>query len=298
VRELAAVAHCGKSYVHDLETGRRRPNEAIARGLDDALVAGGQMVARLRQAVVDADAPENEAVEPARRVAASDVGAETLNRLEHGADTLAMAYATTPPELLLPRVRRHLDYVMSLIDARKTLAQHRRILVIGGWLALLRATLHIDLRQGTAADAYLVTAGQLVEQADHPEIAAWCLETKAWDVLTSGDFRQALELSQRAQAIAPRGGSALIQATAQEGRAWARLGDRAQTRRILDLALLAPGKPDEAAGAAGRAITSGRIVPSNGRRAREVMSGVQVAGVPEARELREAYETFRPAPSS
>jgi hypothetical protein len=282
---------------------------------------------------------------------------------------MAMAYATTPPVLLLPRVRTHLDYATSLVDARKTLVQHRRLLVVGGWLALLRATLHIDLRQGAAADAFLGTAAELAGQAEHREIAAWCLETKAWDVLTSGDYQQALDLSRHAQAIAPAGSSAQVQATAQEGRAWARLGDREQTRLVLDrvealaghrpvpehpehhyqydpakarsyaattlawsgdpaaevvarevigelqaagarprrvasaqldlgLALLAASKPDEAAATAKLAIGSGRIVPSNWWRASEVMAGVQKSGVPEARELREEYEAFRPVKPS
>jgi tetratricopeptide (TPR) repeat protein len=277
-----------------------------------------------------------------------------------------MAYATTPPDRLLPRVRRHLDYVGTLVDARKTLVQHQRLLVIGGWFALLRATLHIDLQQNAAADAYLQTAAELAEQTGQREIAAWCLETKAWDVLTGGDYRQALELSQHAQAIAPAGGSAVIQATAQEGRAWARLGDRRQSgralarveqlaeqrtppdhpehhyqydpakahsyaattlawagdpaaesvardviaelqaesarpRRIasahldLGLALLAAEKPDEAAGAARLAITSGRIVPSNWWRAAEVVGGVQRAGISEARDLRDVAEAHRPS---
>ena len=43
-----------------------------------------------------------------------------------------------------------------------------------------------------------------------------------------------MELSQHARQVAPQGSSAFVQATAQEGRAWARLGDRAQTRRTLD----------------------------------------------------------------
>jgi transcriptional regulator with XRE-family HTH domain len=365
VRELAAMAHCGKSHIFDLETGRRRPTLAIARGLDDALAAHGRLAGMLHAAAPGNDDSEIDAIELARRVSASDVGNETLDRLERAADTMAMAYARTPPAELLPRVRRHLDYVSSLVDARKTLAQHRRLLVVGGWFALLRATLHIDLRQSAAADAYLVTASQLADQAEHPEIAAWCLETKAWDVLTSGDFRRALELSRHAQAIAPQGSSALVQATAQEGRAWARIGDQAQTRIALDrvehlagsrqapeqpehhhqydpakarsyaattlawsgdpaaeavardviaeletdgtrprrtasarldlgLALLAADKPDEAAAAASLAITSGRIVASNWWRAREVVAGVQRAGVLEARDLRDEYETFRP----
>lgn len=104
---------------------------------------------------------------------------------------------------------------------------------MGGWLSLPRATLHIDLRQTFAADAHLEAAAELAEQTGHREIAAWCLETKAWDVLTSGDFRRALELSRHARAVAPSGGSAIVQATAQEGRAWARLGDRKETGKAL-----------------------------------------------------------------
>jgi hypothetical protein len=59
------------------------------------------------------------------------------------------------------------------------------------------------------------------------------LETQAWQVLTAGDYRRAADISQAAQRTAPKSGSAFIQATAQEGRAWARLGDARQTRATL-----------------------------------------------------------------
>ncbi|MEV4708995.1 helix-turn-helix transcriptional regulator [Actinoplanes sp. NPDC049316] len=366
LRELAAAVHYGKSYLHELETGRKPATEAVAARLDNALGAGGRLAATLRPATMDDAGSEIEALELARRVAASDVGAETLDRLERAVDAMAMAYATVPPADLLPRVRRHLDYVSTLVDARKTLVQHRRLLVVGGWLSLLRATLHVDLRQSAAAGAYLSAAAEFAGQAAHHEIAAWCLETKAWEALTDGDYRQAVQLSQHAQEVAPRDSSAFIQAIAQEGRAWARLGDRARTRRVLDrvehladhrsdpelpehhyqydpakahayaattlawagdpaaevvarhviaeleaegarprriasakldlgLALLAADKPDEAAAAASEAIGSGRIVPSNWWRAREVVAGVQRAGILEARGLREQFEAFLPA---
>ncbi|WP_440085359.1 hypothetical protein [Streptosporangium sp. LJ11] len=96
-------------------------------------------------------AEEIEALEPARRVAAGDVGAETLDRLEPAVDDLAMAYQATPPAELLERVRRHLSYVSHLVDAKKTFAEHRRLLTAGGWLALPASTCHIDLRQFEAA---------------------------------------------------------------------------------------------------------------------------------------------------
>jgi transcriptional regulator with XRE-family HTH domain len=232
-RGLAGLVTHGKSYLQELETGEKPPNLAIARRLDKALDTGGRLAATLRPAGPDEDESEIEAIELARRVTASDVGPETLDRLERAVDKMAMGYATIPPAELLPQVRRHLGYVSSLIGARKTLEHQKRLLVVGGWLTLLRATLHIDLRQCLAADAFLAAAREFAGQAEHREIAAWCLETQAWDVLTGGDYRQALQLSQHAQEIAPRGGSAFIQATAQEGRPWARIGDQVETGRVL-----------------------------------------------------------------
>lgn len=235
-RALAKAAYCSSSYIEDLEKGRRTsPHREHVHRLDAALGAAGRLAAILYPPPMPDDADsEIEAIDLVRRVTASDVSPETLDNMESASDRMAMAYATTPPDLLLPRVRRHLDYVVHLLDARKTLDQHRRLIVIGGWLSLLRATLHIDLRQTHAADAYLDTAAEMASQVGHPEIAAWALETRAWDVLTNGDFRRALELSQQAQAVAPEGSSAQLQAIAQEGRAWARLGDRVRTREVLD----------------------------------------------------------------
>jgi transcriptional regulator with XRE-family HTH domain len=231
-RHLAGLAHYSSSYLHDLAVGKKAPTLDAAQRLDDALSTGGTLTELLSPAETGGD-DELDALELARRVDASDVSTGTLTRLERAVDELATAYARTPPEVLLPRVRRHLRYVTQLADARATLAQRRRLLVAGGWLSLLAATLHVDLRQSDAAAARLATARTLAEHADHPEVAAWCWETQAWDALTDGDYRRALDLSQRAQAIAPAGSSALIQATAQEGRAWARIGRSAETRDAL-----------------------------------------------------------------
>ena len=181
--------------------------------------------------------------------------------------------------------------------------------------------------------------------------------------LTAGNYRHAVTLSQGAQQAAPRDSSAYIQATGQEGRAWARLGDPGQTRAALgrvesltaalpmpdrpehhfqydpakaeaytattlswigdpaaeqfardvlhrlespavgpprhrrassarldlSLALASREKHDEAAGTALQAVTSGFLVPSNYWRAREIIGAVSARGVPEARDLEDAY---------
>jgi hypothetical protein len=322
-------------------TAKAQPALELGRELDDELAA----------------------VELARRAEVSDVSDGTLERLELAHDDLATAYSRMASAELLSSVRAHLGYTTSLLDGRATLAQRRRLLVSGGWLSLLAATCLIDLHQERPAVAYLRTAGQLARETGHAEIAAWVIETRAWLVLTSGDYRQAAELSRAGQQAAPRGSSAAIQATAQEGRALARMGDTVGTTRVLTrietlvaplpmpdrpehhyrydpakaeaytattlawvgdpaaerfargvlarlespadgpprhrraatarldlaLALVAGGKPDEAAVTAMQAVLSGRIVPSNYWRAREVITAVAARGVPEARELAEAY---------
>ena len=74
----------------------------------------------------------------------------------------------------------------------------------------------------------------------------------------------------------------------------------ALARLDLALALTAADKHDEAAGVALEAVTSGRLAPVDGRRAREIVLAVTERGVPEAAQLAEAYretcdEPGRPA---
>lgn len=231
--ELAKLAHVHRGYVSHIEHGERWPSRQIAEALDTALGArrtlldtwhatdAAHSTTAAHGGTQPADADDLDAVELARRVAASDLGNETLSQLETAVDDLATDYPVTAPDELLGRVRTHLGYVSRLIDARATLAERRRLLVVGGWLALLAATLHIDLEHHRLARSWLNTATSLARQAEHDEIHAWRYETEAWQVLTGGDYRRAVDLAQAAQQIAPRGSSAEIQATAQEGRAWA-----------------------------------------------------------------------------
>jgi transcriptional regulator with XRE-family HTH domain len=244
VRELARLVPCNPGHISNLCSGKSRPSPELAEALDERLEAGGALRAlapdrapgrhRLTPARADgAIADEIAALDLIRQAEATQVGSGTVERLELAVDDLATAYPSTPSAVLLDRVRGYLGYVSRLLDAKTTLAEHRRLLVVGGWMSLLAATTLIDLHRDRAAAAHLRTAAQLARETGHAEIAAWCLETQAWQVLTAGDYRLAADISQGAQRIAPKSGSAFIQATAQEGRAWARLGDAAQTRAVL-----------------------------------------------------------------
>ncbi|GIF04463.1 helix-turn-helix domain-containing protein [Actinoplanes siamensis] len=130
-RQLASLSSVSHAQISDLEKGRRRPTPDIAKALDEALHACGRLTATMRTPAPDDVEGEPEAIELAQRAAASDASDETLKRIEKAFDQVAMAYATTAPAELLPRVRRHLRYIDQLLSGRATLAQRRRLLVVG-----------------------------------------------------------------------------------------------------------------------------------------------------------------------
>lgn len=244
---LAESVGVDRSTVARWEQGRTEPYPEHRSGLAKALGVDYHELDRLISAapptrhtsdvfsiaVASAQEDSDEAGELARRVAASDVGDATLTYLESGFDDLACRYQFEHPSRILLEINQSLSNVGKLLDARKTLHEHRRLLLVGGWLSLLGATVLIDLKRDRAASTYLATAMSLAEQAENPEIIAWCYETRAWQALTSGDFRMAVDLSRAAQSFAPHGSSIMIQAAAQEGRGWARLGSRGDTYRAI-----------------------------------------------------------------
>jgi hypothetical protein len=172
----------------------------------------------------------------AARAETTEVGPAAVEALEEVAELLARAYATTHPAVLLAQVRRRAGEVAALLDRRSTLAQRRRLLVVGGWLALLGATLHVDLGDRIAAVGARTAAASLGRETNHREIAAWAVEIAAWTALTDRDWRRATRLAAAGEALAPAGSSAAVQLAAQSARAAARLGDGAGVRAGLERA--------------------------------------------------------------
>ncbi len=244
----AADESCGAGGVLrtaflELESAKRSHTEhtrtAELREHQAEIESFGPLRASPRETITRPDAGSGDhdevaALELARRVEASDLGETTLTALEDAFDQLARDYSSTAPAELLERLRTRLGYVAHLLDGRTTLAQHRRLLAIGGWLSLLAATVHTDLKQAAAAEARLRVAVEVARQSGDDELRAWSHETQAWRRLTGGDYRRALDLSRMARQVAPQGSSVEIQATAQEGRALARLGQRRDTLRIVE----------------------------------------------------------------
>jgi Helix-turn-helix domain len=173
-----------------------------------------------------------EAAELARDAEASDIGAGTLENVDLAVDRLCRGYASAPPGLLIPRVQARLRGLRRLHTGRVNLAQRRQLLVAGGWLATLLATLQFDAGDQPAAEDSRDAALQLGKAAGHQEIMAWSFELLAWFALVNNQPRQSLDLAQQGLTLAPTT-SAGVQLAMQQARVWARLGQRRETEQAL-----------------------------------------------------------------
>lgn len=246
--DLAQLAHVHRGYLGNIEQRHRWPTDAVARALDTALDADGALLTTWQAAdqvphvrTASTNGNPTELLELAARAKASDVTSTTLDLLDLSVDEMARAYTRrVPPGELLRDVRVSARQVRCLLDGRATLAQRRRLLVVAGWLALLAATLHIDLGQRSAASAVRTAAGSLGHETDHNEISAWVCEIDAWAALVDQDWVRASALGMAGEAIAPAGSPVVAQLAMQTARATARLGDgpamRAALRRSTDAA--------------------------------------------------------------
>jgi hypothetical protein len=167
------------------------------------------------------------------RLQRSDLDQATLDGLRIMADRLCSEYPFMPADQLLVEGRAWLRRITALQGQRVTLRQHRDILVLAGWVALLVGCVEYDTGNRQAAETTRQAALSLGTEADHGEIIAWAHEMRAWINLTGGDYHGVISAARTGTEVTPHS-SVAVQLAAQEAKAWARIGDRRQTEVALD----------------------------------------------------------------
>jgi hypothetical protein len=167
------------------------------------------------------------------RLQRSDLDDASLSGLRVMADRLCSEYPFLPPDQLLTEGRAWLRRITQLQGQRLTLKQHREILVLAGWVALLLACVEYDTGNKQAADTTRQAALSLGTEAEHAEIPGWAHEIRAWINLTSGDYQGVIAAARAGLEAAPHHGVA-VQLAAQEakgvGADWGQAADRGGAR--------------------------------------------------------------------
>jgi len=224
VRELARKVPCNPGHISNLRSGNAGPSLNLASILDGILDAGGTLTALAEAATPVVPGGDLGLIELARRAEASDLGSGTLELLQESADRLCRDYPTVDPRVLSDQARTRLGYVTDLLGKRVTLAQHRELLMVAGWLSALLACTLYDAGDPGAAEAARRMTRQFGQHAVHGELTAWSFEIAAWYALVEGRFAQAVKLCEGGLAHAGISNAA-VQLTLQASRSYARMGD-------------------------------------------------------------------------
>ncbi|WP_348538057.1 XRE family transcriptional regulator [Nocardia carnea] len=174
------------------------------------------------------------------RLRMSDVSTATLDAVRITAERLCRDYASTDAHQLHREASGWLRRIAALLDSRLTLAQHKEVLELAGWVALLLGCLEYDLGRRGGAEATRRAARSLGLESGNTEIIGWSSELAAWFALTQGNNRGVIQAVDSVPPECADSGVG-VQLAAQRAKAWARLGDRsavdaalAQGRMLLD----------------------------------------------------------------
>src|SRR5262249_38832450 len=168
----------------------------------------------------------------ARLLDGADIGVGTLDALEEATDLLCRAYPNTPSAILKARIKKRLKHVIDLLGGRITIGQHRRLLVMAGWMTALLGCVHYDMQDPEEAEAGRKVAYLMAKEADDPDLLAWTCEMAAWFALVENRYEDVIEAARSGLAVKDSG-SVGVQLHLQEAKGYARLADARETHRAL-----------------------------------------------------------------
>jgi hypothetical protein len=137
------------------------------------------------------------------RMQSSDVDNATIDALHLTTDQLCSDYPFVDSDALLVEGKNWLRRLNALLDRRLTLAQHREVLILAGWLALLIGCVEYDTGRRHDAETTRRSALSIGKEADNAEVSAWAHEIRAWMALTTGDYHGVVVASQHGLEAAP-----------------------------------------------------------------------------------------------
>lgn len=154
----------------------------------------------------------------------TDIGPGTIEGLYTIFDKLCRDYPSAPAPELRRKLKRLYSRVMQLRQGRMTLAQHREVIAVSGWITALLACVDWDMNHREAAETARDATLRFAKEIGHSELTAWSYEMQAWFALTEGRYSDVTSIAKAAQTIGGEN-SAIVQLILQEARGWSRLGN-------------------------------------------------------------------------
>jgi len=233
LRALAKAVHCDPSYLSKALHGRKPCGPKLARDIDDALAAGGEIVSAAARSRPD-PAPVEAPVAP--------------EVVDYFRTQLAGHYAADMflgPLHLIPTVQTQAELITRLAAAADAPVR-KGLLDTGAAYAALLGWLYQDAGDLAASARWRDTTLSLAHRSGDLQLVSYALTNKAMLALDQDDGRAVVDFAQAAIApareLSPKTRVLALQHQAQ---GHAMLGDRATADRLLDQAAVLVGRVDD-----------------------------------------------------
>jgi hypothetical protein len=224
LRALAKAVHHDPSYLSKALRGIKPCGPALARAIDDALDAGGEVVEAASQP------------RPAPAAQEAPVAPELVSYFR---DQLAGHYTADMylgPRHLIPTVQTQADLITQLAAAADAPVR-QGLLDTGAAYAALLGWLYQDAGDLTTSARWRDVTLSLAHRSGDPQLISYALTNKAMLALDQGDGRAVVDYARAGQAgdrgLSPK---ARVLALQHEAHGHAMLGNRPAADRLLDSA--------------------------------------------------------------
>jgi tetratricopeptide (TPR) repeat protein len=203
VRDVARLAACGKTHVSDLETGKRQPTATIAAALDQALGAGGELIALADVRPGSSPLDQADALQQGlhEALAAGPMTAVSLEDWEYTVARHGRATRYRPEGDLLPELLADFTDLRLVLTHRQPAPARKRLTVAVAQMSGLMALTLLKLGDSRSR-AWWRTGRAAAAAAEDRATLSWMYAQEAYQLYYGGDMEGAVELATRAQHLA------------------------------------------------------------------------------------------------
>lgn len=210
LRGLARAAHYDQGQLSKVLNGHRPVTPYLAASLDEALEAGGEIVAAASAAVAEMEAARlplrelaDHAAELGQWAETGNAGPGTIAMLEEEIARIIREYTASPPGPLILRAADTCRRVATLLRQHQRLLHARELYVIGAHCCAFLSCALGDLGQQAEAAAYARTALTLAEEAADPVAISLALSALSKVAFWDGRRQHSADLATRGFALSP-----------------------------------------------------------------------------------------------
>jgi transcriptional regulator with XRE-family HTH domain len=200
LRDVAQLANCSKSYVSDLENGRRKPSPDFVAAIDRALSAKGALVALAESEAGPSPLERADALQRGLQesLVAGPLSGVGLDEVEWAVERHGRATRYRPEAELLPELLADFGDLRLLMSGRQSEPVRRRLAVAAARMSGLVALTLLKLGDERSR-SWWRTGRAVAASAEDRAALSWMYAQEAYQLYYSGDLYGAVELALRAQ---------------------------------------------------------------------------------------------------